>query len=158
MSENATIQEFWQSFVASLPAEHPARARTYESWHFCDCEKDANELGALVVAGIKTATCSVLWAYEAEGERIPEVGNLVVVTDFDSKPLCIIEITEVTMRPFNDVDASFAYDEGEGDRSLAHWRDVHWRYFGRELAALGRQPSDDMPLVCERFRVVWPKP
>jgi len=47
------------------------------------------------------------------------------------------------------VDAAFAHDEGEGDRSLAFWRSAHRAYFTR----LG-QFAEDMPLCCERFRVV----
>jgi uncharacterized protein YhfF len=51
-------------------------------------------------------------------------------------------------RRFDDVDEQFAYDEGEGDRSLAYWREAHKCYFTR----LGLfQP--DMMLWCERFRV-----
>jgi uncharacterized protein YhfF len=65
------------------------------------------------------------------------------------EPHCVIETTEVTYRRFNEVDASFARDEGEGDRSLAYWRDAHRAYFGR----LGRS-SEDMKLTCERFRLV----
>jgi uncharacterized protein YhfF len=62
---------------------------------------------------------------------------------------------EVTIRPFNQVDSRFAYDEGEDDRSLAAWRAAHWRYFTRTLAVHSLRPSEDMPLVCERFRVVY---
>jgi uncharacterized protein YhfF len=39
--------------------------------------------------------------------------------------------------------------KGESDRSLACWRDAHRRYFGR----LGKF-SEDMMLMCERFRLV----
>jgi uncharacterized protein YhfF len=53
------------------------------------------------------------------------------------------------------VDALFAYEEGEGDRSLAWWRDAHWRYFSRVCERIQRRPEEDMPLVCERFRVVF---
>ena len=69
--------------------------------------------------------------------------------------MCLIETFELTIRPFDSVDAAFAYDEGEGDRSLAYWREVHWRYFGRMCEAIGRTPDEAMPLVCERFRVVF---
>ena len=157
MDNNALLEEFWQSYSSSLPSGSEQSSRRCESWHFCDDEQDANELGALVKAGVKTATCSLLWVYEAEGARLPEVGGLSIITDWDGRPLCIIETTEVTIRPFNEVDSTFAYDEGEGDRSLAYWRKVHWRFFGRELATIGREPTENMPLVCERFRVVWPK-
>ena len=50
------------------------------------------------------------------------------------------------------VDDRFAWDEGEGDRSLAYWRRVHIDAF-----ASGGYPVDDStPLVLERFELVWP--
>ena len=52
-----------------------------------------------------------------------------------------------------EVDADHARDEGEGDRSLEHWRAVHERFF-TEHAEGGFQP--DMPVVLERFRVLYP--
>jgi uncharacterized protein YhfF len=61
----------------------------------------------------------------------------------------VIETVELTERRFPDVDAAFADDEGEGDRSLAYWRRAHEIYFSR----LG-EFSPDMALLCERFRVV----
>lgn len=157
MDNNALLEDFWQSYSASLPTGAGRPSHRYESWHFCDNEQDANELGELVKAGVKTATCSLQWVYEAEGAKIPEVGGLSIITDWDGRPLCVIETTEVTIRPFNEVDSTFAYDEGEGDRSLEYWRTVHWQCFSRELATIGREPAENMPLVCERFRVVWPR-
>ena len=64
-------------------------------------------------------------------------------------PRCVIESTEVTYRRFGDVDAAFAYEEGEGDRSLDYWRDAHRTYFGRQ-----GKFREDMILMCERFRLV----
>lgn len=69
--------------------------------------------------------------------------------DGRGEPRCVIETVEITYRRFNDVDAAFAYDEGEGDRSLAYWRNAHRTYFSR----LGRF-SEDMMLMCERFRLI----
>ena len=158
MDNKERQEELWQAYLASLPPDSRARVRVSETWHFCDNERDANELGALVKAGIKTATCSLQWVYEAEGAKIPEVGALSIITDWGGSPLCIIETIEITIRSFNGVDASFAYDEGEGDRSLEYWRQAHWTCFSRELATIGRMPEETMPLVCERFRVIWPKP
>ena len=31
----------------------------------------------------------------------------------------------------------------------------HWRFFSRTLPNIGKEPATDMPLVCERFRVVY---
>jgi uncharacterized protein YhfF len=78
-----------------------------------------------------------------------------VVTSWDGLPLCVIETTEVQVQAFEDVDEEFAAAEGEGDRSLACWREVHWSYFERVCDKLGRERSLRMPVVCERFRVVF---
>jgi uncharacterized protein YhfF len=124
-----------------------------EGWG--DSPRLADELGTLIVNGVKTATCSALWEYEAEGSSLPEVGLKTIVLDGDGDPLCIVETTEVEVRPYDEVDARFAYEEGEGDRSLEFWRDAHWRFFSRTLPTIGRVPTADMPLVCERFRVIY---
>jgi uncharacterized protein YhfF len=85
---------------------------------------------------------------------LPEVGQKTIVLDGNDDPLCTIETTEVEVRPYNEVDARFAYEEGEGDRSLEYWRQAHWRFFSRTLPNMGKEPTPDMPLVCERFRVI----
>ncbi len=151
-----TVESFWQLFLASRQGGAGTPPSTYTSWSFCDNEESANELGALVQQGIKTATCSLVWGYEAEGEPMPAAGDLSVITNWAGDPLCIIETTEVVIRRFNEVDEQFARDEGEGDRSLSFWREAHWGFFSRECAAIRREPAETMPVLCERFRVVFP--
>ncbi len=127
------------------------------AWGFGNTPEMADELGALVQSGTKTATCSLMWEFEHEGDPIPQVGVLSIILDGDDNPLCIIETVEVEVRAMNTVDEKFAYDEGEGDRSLAYWREAHWRFFSKICATMKRKPSEDMPLVCERFRVIYPR-
>jgi uncharacterized protein YhfF len=55
------------------------------------------------------------------------------------------------------VDESFAWDEGEGDRTRADWIAGHRAYFTRQAAREGFEFSDETPLVFERFVVVWPR-
>ncbi len=118
----------------------------------------ASKLGELVRSGVKTATASLLWAWEAEGAPAPRVGDVEIVVDWAGRYLALIETTEVRIVPYRDVEAAFAQDEGEGDRSLAHWRRVHWRYFSGECRALGLRPTEDMPVVCQRFRLLHASP
>ncbi|MDH4136786.1 MAG: ASCH domain-containing protein [Anaerolineae bacterium] len=151
-----SVEAFWQAYLASLP-EGVEPSSSYEAWSFCDNEEAANELGDLVKAGIKTATCSLVWEYEAEHEELPQVGDISLITNWDGDPLCIIETIEVQVKAFNEVEKEFAYDEGEGDRSLVYWRKVHWDVFSKECFVIGREPTETMPLVCERFRVVFPQ-
>jgi uncharacterized protein YhfF len=150
------VEAFWQAFLATLPPDAPQRQKTYVAEPWGDNPAMADELGGLIAAGVKTATCSTLWEWLAEGQALPEAGLLTIVLDGSDAPLCIIETSEVTIRPYNQVDAAFAFEEGEGDRSLAYWREVHWLFFTRSLAIIRRAPHQEMPLVCERFRVIYP--
>jgi uncharacterized protein YhfF len=149
------VESYWRSYLESLPADSPVRDEQYVAEGWGDSPEMADELGALIADGTKTATCSALWEYEAEDEPLPQVGLKSVVLDGKGDPLCIVETTEVEVRPYEEVDAGFAYEEGEGDRSLEYWREAHWSFFSRTLPNMGKEPTTDMPLVCERFRVVY---
>jgi uncharacterized protein YhfF len=122
----------------------PEKYRKLRSFAFGDGPALADELLDLVVRGVKTATCST-----EDEPNTSTPGERWIVLGGRGEPRCVIESTEVTFRRYNEVDAAFAHDEGEGDRSLAYWRDAHRRYFTR----LGKF-SDDMMLMCERFRLV----
>ncbi len=151
----ASVEACWQAFLASQPADSPYRLKTFIAEPWGDNPALADELAQLIVGGAKTATCSSVWDYEIRGEPIPVVGLLTILLDGRGQPLCVLETTEINLRRYDEVDAQFAHDEGEGDLSLAFWRDAHWRYFTRVLAPHGKQPALDMPLVCERFRVIY---
>jgi len=148
-------QSYWQKFLAALPADAQYRSRQYVAEGWGDSPQLADELGALITQGIKTGTCSALWEWEAEGNPIPTKGLITIVLDGKDEPLCIVETTEVFIRNYNEVDADFARAEGEGDLSLEYWRAAHKRFFSRTLPKIGMEFSEEMPLVCERFRVIY---
>jgi uncharacterized protein YhfF len=116
------------------------------------------ELGELVRRGIKQASAGLVASWEAEGDSLPRVGDVRVVIDWCGAPLAVIEITDVRVQPFEAVDAAFARDEGEGDGTLAWWRQAHRRYFGRECARRGQTFSESIPVVCWRFRLLHAMP
>ena len=86
---------------------------------------------------------------------MPHVGDLSIVTDGENEPVCIIETTEVRVIPFDEVDESFAFDGGEDDRTLESWRQMYWSFLGEECRRIGRPFTPKVPVVCERFRVVY---
>jgi uncharacterized protein YhfF len=116
-----------------------------ETFSFGDNPGLADELLGLVLSGAKRATC---WA-ESQGLLSAEVGKMMVVLDGQGVPRAVVRTVELTKRRFDEVDDAFAYDEGEGDRSLRYWREAHTQYFTR----LGRY-APDMTLWCERFELV----
>ena len=155
-SQDPRQAAYWMAFLKSLPEGAEAAPSAYQAWGFGDSPQMADALGALVRDGFKSATASLVWAYEAEDEPPPEVGDYSIILDGEGAPLCIIQTTEIYVRPFNKVDAEQAYLEGEGDRSLTFWREAHWEFFSRECTLLGRKPSQEMPVLCERFKLVYP--
>lgn len=116
-----------------------------ETFSFGDSPELADMLLELVLAGTKRATCCA----ESQGLLSAEIGKMMVVVNGQGVPKAILKMVELTKRRFDQVDEAFAYDEGEGDRSLQHWRETHERYFAR----LGRY-APDMMLWCERFHLV----
>jgi uncharacterized protein YhfF len=147
------IAPFWREFVA-MRKEDPT-PRFLEAFFFDDNEPSANELAQLVLSGRKRATAGLLWSFQSAGVPVPEPGNLSVVTNFAREPQCVIETTRVDIVPFEEVTAEFASVEGEWDGSLEYWRRAHTAYFGRECQRIGRTPDPRMPVVCERFEVIF---
>jgi len=154
---NQKIKDFWQAYLNSLPPDADKPDTMPEYGYFCDDEVSANHLAELTLKGIKRATAGALWSYEAEGEAIPRPGYLSIIVNWQEEPVCIIETWQVDITPFNEVSEEFARVEGEGDGSLKYWKEVHWDFFSREMKTLGREAVETMPVVCERFRVIFPE-
>ena len=150
-----TVNAYWQTFLSTLPADSPYRTKTFIAEGWGDSPAMADELGTLIAQEIKTGTCSALWEWETEGNPIPQAGLITIVVDGHGEPLCIVETTEVSIRNYNEVDHDFARSEGEGDLSLTYWREAHRNFFSRTLPKIGKEFSEDMPLVCERFRLIY---
>ena len=157
MNNQTAIEHFWQTYLATLPFNAEPTPPP-DPWIFGDSPRLADELAALIMAGTKTATCAALWEYEAGGEPLPQPGQRGILQDGAGRPLAVVQTVEVQIKPYDQVDAAFAYEEGEGDRSLAYWREAHRRFFTRTLAVIGREFDETMPLVCERFRVLYRQP
>jgi uncharacterized protein YhfF len=148
----AHVAPYWAAFLTATG--RPPATPFYEAFAFGDSDALATSLADLVLRGTKTGTATLTWENEVDGKS-PSTGDLSVVTTWQGRPLCVIETTGSEVHAFEDVGAGFAAAEGEGDRSLEFWRRAHWNYFGRVCARLGRERSPRMPVICERFRVVF---
>ncbi len=153
MGEERTpeVEAFWRAFFDATGTPD----QRWDVVSFGD-ETMEDELAGLVVAGTKRATGMLLRDVEVVGYAMPAPGSLWVVTDASNTPRCVCRTTEVRVGPLSSVDAQFAWDEGEGDRTLEDWLDGHTRYFQRQAAREGFEFSPDIPMIFERFEVVWP--
>jgi uncharacterized protein YhfF len=150
-----TGEDLLDTLIAARPDLLRAGARI-SVWHFCDNQADADELAQLVLDGRKRATAGALWSYEDEDEAVPQPGDVNVITDWSGEGRCIIQTRAVEVVPFDEVTDEFAAAEGEGDGTLAYWREAHRAAFSREFEGTEHSFRSDMPVVCERFEVVFP--
>ncbi len=141
-------KEMWEAFPDKKDTD------TYQAWQY-GCAQD--KLASLTIQGIKTATASAYLVFIAENEPIPAVGDYSIILDSQDQAVCIIQTTKVDIMPFHQVDEEQAYLEGEGDRTLAYWREVHEEFFVSEMKHIHQEFHKDMLVVCEKFQVVYPK-
>ncbi len=132
----------------------PIDLRKVESWCFGGDAELSDDLLAQVIRGTKNATTGSTWWMDHERLPYPMVGGHSIVTTHAGEPRVLLETTRVEILRFGDVGAEFAGVEGEGDGSLDYWRRVHIAYFTEECASIGRTFTEDMPVVCERYKVV----
>jgi uncharacterized protein YhfF len=148
----APHHSLWEEYCAETGRSGPSPS----SDQFGDTPELADELLALVFKGQKQATCELKIWFDSRGHKLPEIGDQWIITDGSGTEQCIVETTQVDLCSVREVDEAFAWDEGEGDRSLGFWKDAHDAYYTRQAARDGFAYSDEMTCVCERFILVWP--
>lgn len=152
---NDRIKFFWREFCEINSEINPDES--FQVWFFGNNSEMARELAELVISGKKKATASLVAVNEIKPEVAPIDGGYSVVTDFEGNPHCVIQTTEIRHLPFTEVDAQFAFDEGEGDQTLEDWRDCHWRYFTKEAVENNLEFNEKSLICCERFKLLFPK-
>ena len=145
------VVAFWQQFRESrgIDAEN-YHVRTFGDPRYAEY---GNHVTQLAIDGIKRATAHLAMDFELNAVPRREAGDYWIILWEDFKPACVLEIVNVEVRPFRDVDEAFAAREGEGDGSLKYWRECHEDYFKQQLADWGRDWSADLPVVLESFEV-----
>lgn len=146
------IKAFWDKFLLDTHRDLTINYNSY--FHFELSEYWANELLRLVSIGKKQATASSYDSFIIQGEKLPQVGDLNIITDFDGHPKCVIETTQVTILPFKDLTFDIVKREGEDDH-LESWREGHIKFFINEGKMLGYTFDWDMKVVFEDFKLIY---
>ncbi len=111
----------------------------------------------LAVGGQKRGTCHLDIEFEIMAVPRRKVGDYWVVADSKNAPHCVVRVSRIDMMAIKDVGEDFARREGEGDLSLRHWREVHEKYWRRQLESWNRPFSDELVVVCEYFDKLYPQ-
>lgn len=146
------IEDFWADFLRNTGRD--ASTGYIECFYFDLNEQSANALLELVLSGEKRATASSLYYFEKSGVKLPEPGDLSIVTDWSGTPRCVIETADVQILPFKDITYELCKWEGEDD-CLESWQIGHKRFFAEEGMQVGYQFSEEMPVVFEKFSCIY---
>jgi uncharacterized protein YhfF len=153
MSNPPVIEPFVAAARAALPGE---RIDHYKVRTFGGSKAMSDIIVPLIETRQKTGTFALAAEFEANPARAPQVGDLYVVTHLDGTPALLYRITFVETVPFEGIDHDHVQVEGPKARDVGVWRDIHWDYFGAIMRSMGREPSMRMPIVFQRFEVLFP--
>ena len=107
----------------------------------------------LILHGEKRATAGLLTSgYEAEGEPIEHVGELLAIVDNDGTHVGTMQVTRCAVLRFADVPDELALAEAEGDLNAADFRASHLAYWTR----VGETVTDDTLIVTVYFDLLHP--
>ena len=146
------LDEYWQKFLKSTNRDEDEKCSGdlfFEAKGFV-----SDQLTALVLSGKKTAFFTSFATYAIDQEPLPVSGELYIVVDRANNPVCVIEITSVTVLPFNEITWDMAKLEGE-DENLEQWKERKTEYLQEEGDILGFEFSPDLKLVFQTFKVIY---
>jgi uncharacterized protein YhfF len=86
------------------------------------------------------------WGFGSSPEQATELGLLV-----RDGPKRATASRGSDYGPEEPMPVPGAWTEGEGDRSLAYWREAHIRFF----TSFGGTVDEATPIVLERFELLW---
>tara|TARA_Y100001960_G_C14563539_1_gene772056 strand:+ start:147 stop:638 length:492 start_codon:yes stop_codon:yes gene_type:complete len=156
-SDAPEVREYWEMACKEMGINPSSRymSSTFGNPNFFPANDEVTDL-ALV--GQKQATSHLAIDFEVHNIPMRQSGDYWVMLFSSLKPCGVVQLKEVKITPFNEVDDEYAAIEGEGDSSLRHWKEVHEDYFKKQLASWGRgdEWSENVPVVCEIFKLVYP--
>ncbi|MDF2535739.1 MAG: hypothetical protein K0R18_1898 [Bacillales bacterium] len=152
MDTNQLADQYWVEFLRQTERDETVE---YEvAYCFGENESQADQILNLILEGNKTATSSSYLAFQETGEPLPRKGEFEIITDWDGKPGCVVEILDVKIVPFNDIKWEMAKLEGE-EENMKMWRENRMKEWTEEGADLGYAFSDEMPVVFVGFKVIY---
>lgn len=119
---------------------------------FGDSPRMQDELLAFVRAGTKRATVSSVAELADDDGPAPEPGLHWGLLDGRGVACFVAQTVQVTRGRLGAVTPAFAWDEGEFDRTRERWLEGHRSFYRR----VGVTEPDDLEVIFERFRIVWP--
>jgi uncharacterized protein YhfF len=145
------IQAFWLEYQRACGVQ----VEGFSATAYGSSRAVADELAALIRRGEKRAHATL--ERDFDDDDLPRPGEHIVVLDGRGTPQAIVRVRHVERRYFNDIDDEFAFECGEGDRTLAWWLVAYRQEFAERAEREGFQVGERAVLILEFFDLVWPQ-
>ena len=149
----AEIEAFWLEYQRAGSVQ----VEGFTATAFGPTRSVADDLATLVRDGHKRAHATLERDFEVEGDALPRPGEHIVVLDGSGHPQAIVRLRHVERRYFNEVDDEFAFECGEGDRTLHWWLVAYRQEYAERAEREGFQVGERAVLILEFFDLVWPQ-
>lgn len=150
---SAAVAAFWARAQQAVP-ELQSAAGCQWRWIGLDAPT-TRQIFDLIRAGDKTGTFTLPWLVERGERPPPQVGDCLVLVDYDGTPTLLVRTRRVHTVAFGDMTNDDTAVDGSPVRDIAVWRPLHTAYWGAMLAPHGLVVTDDMPVIVEAFELLF---
>jgi len=148
----ADLEAFWSEACDKSP--ELTRGPGYQvRWIGLDHDT-TEQVFELILAHDKTGTFTLPWIVEHTDQPDPQVGDPIILIDFNGKPRLLVRLARIYSVPFGEITADDIAIDGSAVRSLSIWRPLHTRYWNTLLSPFNLQVTDDMPVLVEAFELL----
>lgn len=148
----AELEAFWRAACDRAPAL--AQGPGYQvRWIGLDHDS-TEQVIELILANDKTGTFTLPWIVERTNQPDPQVGDPIILIDFNGKPRLLVRLMRIHTVPFGEITADDIAIDGSPVRSLDIWRPLHTQYWNAMLLPFELEVSDDMPVLVEAFELL----
>ena len=149
--EIGPIDDYWNQAIASKPelaVDHQIRSIGID-------EETTVLIIDFIKEGEKVGTFSLPWLMESENIPASHTGQPIILLSYDGKPEIIVQITDIEETTFGEIDYEVTKIDGPPVRDPEVWIPLHREYWNNILKPYGRSCTDDMPVIVERFKLVY---
>ncbi len=120
-------------------------------------DETTRQILQLIAAGDKNGTFTLPWIVERTDQPQPTAGDCIILIAFDGTPAQLVRLTHIEQVPFGEITAEHTAIDGGPVRALEVWKPLHTQYWNALLKPFALSVSEDMPVLIEKFELLYPQ-
>lgn len=145
--------DFWQAFLEETGT--PENTYMDRCTYFGGSEEESVEILEQLLRGEKTAISHCVSQYIVKKQRMPRLGDHIMVTDFYGNPCCILKTVGVTIEPLPQLPRELMVQEKPGITAEV-WLSDKQAEFEALAKKHGFHYHPELPVLMETVAVVYP--